>query len=91
MSPPGGVDDATGSLAVAANARLALLGGGQLLVTVSEPAASQALSDAVRQFGLALSDVGANALAGIPNSDPDQAERLRKAAELNSTIGQLCT
>jgi hypothetical protein len=87
---PGGPDDAVGVLAVAANARLSLLAGGQYLLTQVDPAVPADLADAVHQFSTALMDFGATATAGIPNSDPLQNERLHTIDGLNTTVHQLC-
>src|SRR5215211_6646863 len=50
LQPAGGPGDVTGSLAVAANARLALFNGGQYLLARVDPATPPDLSDAVRTF-----------------------------------------
>ncbi|MUL68469.1 hypothetical protein BOO86_28640 [Mycobacterium sp. CBMA 234] len=76
--------------AVAGNARLALVGGGQYLVNAVGPGTPQELADAVRAFGNSLTTVGINALAGTPNSDPAQTERLKQAEAHRSTVAGLC-
>lgn len=87
---PGGREDAIGALAVAANARVSLYDGGQYLLARIDPANSADLADAVSEFGNVLMDIGAASTARIPNSDPDQAARLRDGDGLNVTIGELC-
>ncbi len=82
MQAPGGPGDVTGATAVAANARLALLGGGQYLLARLQPDTPSELADAVRTFGNQLMDIGARSIAGIPNSDPGQAARLKEADDL---------
>lgn len=89
---PEGPNSAAGSLAVAANARISLLGGGQYLLVVvnREAEASQDLATAVRNFAFEVMDYGVAAMAGAPNTDPAQAERLRKVDALNASVRQLC-
>ena len=90
LQPPGGPEDVTGSMAVAANARLALYDGGQYLLARLEPGTPPELADAVRKFANNLMDIGARSTSGIPNSDPDQAGRLKEADAANATITDLC-
>ena len=90
MQAPGGPADVTGTMAIAGNARLALLGGGQYLLARLQPDTPSELADAVRKFGNELMDIGARSIAGIPNSDPDQAARLKEADTSNATITNLC-
>jgi len=87
---PGGEADVTGSLAVAANARVSLSDGGQYLLARLDPATPAELADAVRQFGNKLMDIGAGAIAGAQNSDPAQAARLRDADAANVKIAEAC-
>ena len=90
LQPPGGPEDVTGSLAVAANARLALYDGGQYLIARMDPATPQNLADAVKKFGNLLMDIGAGATAGQQNTEPEQAARLKEADAINGTITELC-
>lgn len=90
LAPPGGPEDVTGSMAVAANARLALYDGGQYLLARLQPDTPPELADAVRKFANNLMDIGARSTAGIPNSDPSQAARLKEADEANAKITELC-
>jgi hypothetical protein len=90
LQPPGGPEDVTGAMAVAANARLALYDGGQYLLARLEPGTPPELADAVRKFANNLMDIGARSTSGIPNSDPDQAGRLTEADAANATITDLC-
>ena len=90
LQPPGGPEDVTGSMAVAANARVSLYDGGQYLLARLEPGTPQDLADAVRKFANNLMDIGARSTSGIPNSDPDQAGRLKEADAANVTITNLC-
>jgi hypothetical protein len=80
----------TGSLAVAANARVALYDGGQYLLSKLDSATPEELADAVRNFANDLMDIGAAATAGAQNSEPEQAARLKQADASNATITQLC-
>jgi hypothetical protein len=90
LQPEGGPGDVTGSLAVAANARLALFNGGEYLLARLVPATPKDLSDAVRKFANTLLDIGAAATAGAQNSEPAQAARLKDADSANTTIMELC-
>ncbi|MEH3132662.1 MAG: hypothetical protein PGN27_22125 [Mycolicibacterium neoaurum] len=78
------------AIAVAANARLALLGGGQFLLNRVEPATPDELAEAARNFGNTLMDVGAAAIAEIPTNDPAQQQRLKDADEQNTKLDQIC-
>jgi hypothetical protein len=90
LQPPGGPEDVTGSMAVAANARLSLYDGGQYLLARLEPGTPPELADAVRKFANNLMDIGARSTSGIPNSDPGQAARLKAADEANASVTNLC-
>jgi hypothetical protein len=90
LQPPGGPEDVTGSMAVAANARLALYDGGQYLLARLQPDTPPELADQIRKFANNLMDIGARSTAGIPNSDPGQAARLKEADEANAKITELC-
>ena len=90
LQPPGGEGDVTGAMAVAANARLSLYDGGQYLLARLEPGTPSDLADAVRGFANNLMDIGARSTSGIPNSDPDQAARLKEADASNTKITELC-
>jgi hypothetical protein len=90
LEAPGGDGDVTGSLAIAANARGALMDGGQYLLTRLEPATPPDLADAVRRFANGLLDFGAAATAGAPNSDPDQTARQRDLDAMGGTLSQMC-
>jgi hypothetical protein len=90
LQPAGGPEDVTGSMAVAANSRVALYDGGQYLLAKLDPAAPADLAEAVRKFADNLMDIGAAATAGAQNTDPDQAARLRDAEAANATVTELC-
>ena len=90
LQPPGGEGDVTGSLAVAANARVSLSNGGEYLIARLDPATPAPLADEVRKFANTLLDIGAAATAGSPNTDPAQAARLRDADASNTKIAEAC-
>lgn len=90
LSVPGGPDDQTGTLAVAANARLSLYNGGLYLMDRLDPATPKELADTVSGFANVLMDIGAAATAGTPDSDPDQAARLKDADATNTKISEMC-
>ena len=77
--------------AVAANARLATLGGGEYLLSRLDPAAPPELADAVRSFANNLQDIGMNQLVGVPNADPTMAARLSEAQASSQQIAAMCT
>jgi hypothetical protein len=87
---PGGEGDVTGSLAVAANARVSLSDGGQYLLARLDPATPSNLADPVREFANKLMDIGAGAIAGAQNSEPAQAARLKEADAANVKIAEAC-
>jgi len=90
LQPPGGPEDMTGTLAVVANARVALYDGGQYLLARLDPATPPDLADAVKKFANLLMDIGAAATSGQQNSEPEQAMRLKEADVANGTITELC-
>jgi hypothetical protein len=82
--------DPVAQAAVAANARLALFGGGQFLLNSLDSETPAELADPVRSFGNALEEIGMGALAGLTNSDPAQAARLSDADATRKQIVELC-
>ena len=76
--------------AVAANARLAMAGGGTYLLARIGPGTPPELADAIRDFATGLQDIAINALAGVTNDNPEQAARLRDAEATNSKVANLC-
>ena len=76
--------------AVAANARLATLGGGQYLLTQLSDATPSELSESVRSFANTLQNIGIGQLAGSPANDPAQVERLNAAQDDAARISELC-
>ncbi|MGU3499324.1 hypothetical protein [Mycobacterium sp. C31M] len=90
LQPPEGQADFGAAIAVAASARLALLGGGQFLLNRVDPATPEDLAEAARNFGNTLMDVGAAAIAEIPTGDPAQTQRLQDADTENTRLDELC-
>jgi hypothetical protein len=82
--------DPVAQAAVAGNARLALLGGGQYLLSRLDSATPSELADPVRSFANDLQDIGIYALAGVPNTDAVQAGRLTQADLTRKQIVDLC-
>jgi hypothetical protein len=82
--------DPVAQRAVAGNARLAIFGGGDYLLKMLGPNTPKELGDAVRAFADNLQDIGMNALADVPNTDPAQAARLRDGEASRIRIAQLC-
>jgi hypothetical protein len=76
--------------AVAANARLAIIGGGQFLLSRLDPAAPPQIADAVRSFANNLQEIGMNQLLNVPNTDPALAGRLNDAQASSQQITDLC-
>jgi hypothetical protein len=80
--------DPVAQAAVAANARLALFGGGQYLLDSLDSTTPAELAGPVRSFASTLQDVGMNALAGLSNRD--QVIRLAEGEQTRSQIVDLC-
>jgi hypothetical protein len=76
--------------AVAGNARLALVGGGQYLLNRLGPDTPKDLADAIRSFANDLQEIGVYALAGVPNTDPDQSTRLAQGDLARKQIVDMC-
>jgi hypothetical protein len=76
--------------AVAANARLATLGGGEYLLSRLDEATPPKLADVVRSFANNLEDIGMNQLVGVPNTDPSVAARLSEAQAASRQIADIC-
>ena len=77
--------------AVAANARLAMLGGGDYVLSQLDAETPPEVADPARSFGNTLRLLGISALAGVPNSDPVNQERIQEWEKARNTLGQLCT
>lgn len=82
--------DKVATQAVAANARLATLGGGQFLLSRLDAAVPPDLADAVRSFANNLEYIGMGQLAGAPGNDPAQTARLDDAQATATRVGELC-
>ena len=83
-------DDPVATQAVAANARLATLGGGQFLLSRLDGEVPTDLADAVRSFANNLEYIGMGQLAGAPGDDPTQTNRMNDAQSSSSKIVELC-
>lgn len=90
LQSPGGPDDVTGALAVAANARVAMSDGSQYLLVKLDPATPNPLADNVRKFADVLMDVGVATIAGALNTDPEQAARLAELNALDTALTENC-
>jgi hypothetical protein len=82
--------DPVAQAAVAANARLALFGGGQYLLDTLDSETPAELADPVRSFGHELQEISMYALAGVANTDPAQSARLAQADSTRQQIADLC-
>lgn len=83
--------DPVAQKAVAGNARLALVGGGEyLLNSLDDPKTPAELADAARRFAYTLQDIGMNALAEVPSTDPAQAARLSDGEAARTQIADMC-
>ena len=83
--------DPVAQTAVASNARLSLIGGGDYLLSRLDDQTPPDLAEAVRLFATNLQDIGVNALAGATNDDPQQAARLTAGEDGRNKVAQLCT
>lgn len=88
---PGGDGDQVGALLKAANARVALVNGAQYLMTKLTPQVPDDLSDTVHKFANTLVEIGAAAATGLPNDDPEQANRLHDADTYAAQINDECS
>lgn len=82
--------DPVATQAVAANARLATLGGGQFLLSRLDNEVPTELADAVRSFANNLEYIGMGQLAGAPGNDPAQTNRMNDAQATSTKISELC-
>ena len=82
--------DPVAQSAVAGNARLALIGGGDYLLRQLDSNTPSQLADAVTAFARDLQDIGVNALAGVANADPGQAARLAEGDSARKQVADLC-
>ena len=82
--------DPVAQTAVAANARLSLIGGGEYLLSRLDDQTPPDLAEAVRLFANNLDEIGMNALAGATNDDPQQAARLTAGEDGRNKVANLC-
>jgi hypothetical protein len=83
-------EDPTARAAVAANARLATLGGGQYLMAALDPSTPNDIAEPARSFASALTDIGMSQLAGAASDNQDQVARLKTAEGNIVTLTGLC-
>ncbi|BBX68164.1 hypothetical protein [Mycolicibacterium psychrotolerans] len=83
-------NDRVAQQAVAANARLATLGGGEFLLSRLNGSVPADLADAVRSFANDLTYIGMGQLAGAPADDPAQSNREKTAQATAAKIDTLC-
>ena len=76
--------------AVAANARLALIGGGDYLLRQIDAKTPEDLAAEVTGFANDLQTLGINYLAGLVATDPAQAELNKRAEAAMTTIAEMC-
>ena len=82
--------DPVAQRAVAGNARLAMVGGGDYLLSHLDSETPSELADAIRSFAHDLQDIGMNALADVPSTDPAQANRITAADASRTQLIDLC-
>lgn len=76
--------------AVAANARLAMVGGVQYLKERIDPATPAPLATAIRTYSDLLQDIAMHSLAGITADDPGQAQETRDIQATGAQIVDMC-
>jgi hypothetical protein len=76
--------------AVAANARLATLGGGEYLLSRLDPGTPLELADAVRSFANNLQDIGMSQLVGVPANDATLTVRANEVQAGSEKIAGMC-
>lgn len=77
--------------AVAANARLALIGGGDYLLRQIDSKTPGNLAAEVTGLANDLQTLGINYLAGLVATDPAQAELNKRAESAMKTIAEMCS
>jgi hypothetical protein len=89
-SAPGGPENLTAAIAVGANARLALLGGGQYLLARVDPAAPEKMAADAIELSNLLMDIGAASISGVPTADTAQSARMGDAQSLSTALAEEC-
>ncbi|AQA02536.1 hypothetical protein BVC93_08945 [Mycobacterium sp. MS1601] len=82
--------DAVAREAVAANARLATITGGQYLMSRLDPATPSELAAPVRTFAANIEDIGMSQLVGRTNSDPHVMALMAEAQSAGDQVAQQC-
>jgi len=85
------VDMVAKAVAVPGRDDLVLVGGADYLLDQLDANTPDRLVDAVRAYARDLQDVGMNALAGVPYSDPRQAARQAEWDFDRKQVRDLCT
>jgi hypothetical protein len=85
-------NDPIGGLAVAANARLALLGGGEYVLArlAAEPATPADLNKAATAMANTMQELGINYLAGLPADSPVQQPLRDNLSNQIAELDQIC-
>lgn len=82
--------DAVAREAVAANARLATIAGGQYLLSRIDPATPTELAEPVRTFAANIEDIGMRQLVGETNADPDVMALMAEAQAAGDQVRRQC-
>lgn len=90
LSVTSGTPDQTTALAIAANARLAFVTGGQYVSTKIVPAVPAELADVAHKYMDTLVAIGARATAGAQPDDPEQKSHFDDAATYSTQINDIC-
>lgn len=83
-------DDVVAREAVAANARLASIGGGGYLLSTVDPATPPELAEAARSFARLLQGIGARQLAGVPVTDPTLTAEVDGVQAASTRVAESC-
>ncbi len=76
--------------AVSANARLAMIGGADYLLSLTDPAVPADLTATIHTFTDGLRAIAMNLLAGVGDDDKAQTDRLRDTQAAGDHITELC-
>ncbi len=76
--------------AVSANARLAMIGGADYLLSLTDPAVPADLTATIDTFTDGLRAIAMNLLAGVGDDDKAQTDRLRDTQAAGDHITELC-
>jgi hypothetical protein len=82
--------DPVAQQAVAGNARLALVGGAQYLLTQVDEQTPPDIADGIKTFANDLNNIAMSALAGATNDDPQQTARINAGEAARTKLVDLC-